>query len=173
MHPRPLEVQVQRHLPREAHAPVDLNRRPGVAHGGLVGQQLGATDGPVHQLAGGTSGHGRLGVDDVGRVGQAGRGVHRGTGHLGPHEHVGAHVLHGLEAADGRAELLALLGVGHGEVQRLAGVAHLQRGCQERAVAPQRPVVTRYRLAGRQRIEAPQRRQRVERRRPPAWRPTR
>src|ERR1700735_2306824 len=46
--PRPLEVQVQRDLPGEAHAPVDLNRRPGIANGGLVGQTLGAAGGPVY-----------------------------------------------------------------------------------------------------------------------------
>ena len=108
-----------------------------LADGGLVGQQLGAADGRARPAGRACTRRLRLGVDDVGRVGQAGRGVHGGPGHLGAHEHVGAHVLDGLEAADGLAELLALLGVGDGQVERRGGVADLQRRGEQRAVARQ------------------------------------
>ena len=123
-----------------------------------------ATD-AVCQRDGRAPGRGRLGVDHVGRVGQAGRRVHRGAGHLGAHEHVGAQVLDGLEAADGLAELLALLGVGDREVQRLGGVTDLQRRGEDGAVAEEHLVgSSRTGCARRQRGQLPQRRQRVERR---------
>ena len=57
-------------------------------------------------------------VADLGVVERDGGGVHRDRSDLRPHVHVGAHVLDGLERADGPAELLALLGVLH---RQLAG----------------------------------------------------
>ena len=125
---------------------------------------LAPADGPLLPGERRCSRRRRLGRQHVGRVGQAGRGVDRGPGHLGPHEHVGAHVLNGLEAADRLAELLALLGVGDGEVQGLGGVTHLQRGGEDGAVPEElgrgRPDPAPRRELG----QLPQRRQRVERR---------
>ena len=59
----------------------------------------------------------------------------RGPGHFSSHQHVGAHVLDRLEAADGLAELVPFLGVGDCEVEALGRVAHLQRGREDGAVA--------------------------------------
>ena len=100
---------------------------------------------------------------DVRRVGQAGRGVDGRPGHLGPHQHVGAHVLDRLEAPDRLAELLALLGVGHGQVEHRRRVTHLERGGEQRAVAPEAAAVVGQGAAEGQRVEPPHRGERVQR----------
>ena len=64
-------------------------------------------------------------------------GVDRAAGHLGAGEHVGHQVLERLERADRAAELLALLGVGHGQVGGGLGQAEQQAGDQRRALQPQ------------------------------------
>ena len=153
---------MERHLPGEAHAPVHLNGGPGVGDGRLVGQHLGPRDAALEQLAPGAAGHGGLRRGDVGRVGQAGRGVHRGPGHLGAHQHVGAHVLDGLEAADRLAELLAFLGVGHGEVEHRRGVPDLERRREHGAGAPEVATVVGQGAAEGERVEPPHRGERVQ-----------
>jgi hypothetical protein len=61
-------------------------------------------------------------------VAGAGRGVDELTGGLGPHRHVGEHLLDHLEGVDRRAELLALRGVALGVLERSLGQPHRLRG---------------------------------------------
>jgi hypothetical protein len=92
----------------------------------------------------------------AGLIDQAGRGMHGGPGHLVAHQHVGADVLDGLKAADGLAELMTFLGVGDGQIERRPGVAHLQRGGEQCALAPETHAQVEQGLPGRQRVQMPQ-----------------
>ena len=80
----------------EAHAAVDLDAGLGVGLGRVARGDLGRVDEADHV------------VDAPARHGDPG-GVDDPPGQLGPGEHVGAEVLHGLERPDRLVELLPLL----------------------------------------------------------------
>ena len=107
--PGPLHEQVQVVLERVADGAVALERLAGGERGGVAGQGLG------HRHMGR-----RVGIVVRDRPRGA---VHERAGELDRDAGVGEVVLHGLEAADGHAELLALLGVVDGEVEHPAGEA--------------------------------------------------
>ena len=112
-------------LPGEPDASVNLNVQLCVVHG-RTERQMGR--------------HGRDQVELVERVtGGPSRVPHGGGGQLGGDEHVGAMVLHGLEGADGAAELHAFLRVGDGRLGAGRQDAHRLRGAQRAGQGPSPP----------------------------------
>ena len=112
---RPAEVQVGIVLPREPDAAQHLDAVLGNGDEGVEGDGAGGGDRDA--------GAGVAGIAGVLAVERGGGIPGHGPGLLGQHEHVGAAVLHGLELADGPAELAAVAGVGGGGVDAPGGAA--------------------------------------------------
>ena len=148
---------MRRDFPGEAHAAVHLDAGAAVRHGSLVGEELGP-------------GRSYLGIADVRLVDSDSRGLDSAAGHLGPHDHVCAQVLHGLKPADGPAELDAPLGVFDGEITGPLRQADLQ-GCGQHgtvATPPCGDIGPGYRLTGREYRQGPDGGERIHRSR--QWR---
>ena len=153
-HPGALEQVVRQHLPGEAHAAVHLDRGARVLERGLAGEQL-------------RGGAGADRVADLRVVEHGGRRVGGAAGEGGPDVHVGEQVLDGLERADRDAELLALERVAARRLER--GIGHAEQHAPRSGPCPTRRSAggvarVAHARAARERVGAPDRRERIERR---------
>ena len=156
-----------RHLPGEAHPPVHLDARSRRWPGRPRRPAAWRPSPPGPPRGRGAPGGLGLGLGDSGSSARQAAACTAARATSARTSHVGTHVLDRLEAADGPAELLALLGVGRRRGRATsAAMPDLERGgehVRRRATMRRRPASATGSPVGR-RLEAPQRGERVQRR---------